>query len=806
MLVVNKLNKFYRLNKNYKIHVINDTSFVLPEKGIVAILGTSGSGKTTLLNSLCGMDKVDTGSISIDGKIITKYKSHIWDDLRNKHFGYIFQNYNLFGNETVFKNVAISLEMLGMRNRKEIEKRVIQALKVVRMDKYKNRLAKNLSGGEQQRVSIARAIAKDAKYILADEPTGNLDRKNTVTIMGILEEIAKNRLVVMVTHEKELASRYADRIMQIKDGVIISDIENLEKSSYSFTDENEFYLHDLTCEKHFNDDKIELNEYIVPVSDENSKTIDSQFNSETLDLKLAFIVKNNRVYLKATSSSHQVQYIDNNSLVQFIDGKKEEQVSEQIEDAANIYPVTEELLTHKKGISLSKYYGEGFGKIFKINFGKRLVLYMFLIASFLLTLSFGLYASATTIDESSFMESNRDMVTVSLSNNNVDDNYKALQEYLTRDEIYAYTAKEVAAKITMVYFELKEVYRGNKEDNEIVTNINIKAPIVSYQTIDNYQGPIPKDGEVVIDKLLYDTIMKNNSRFYQTDKMLVGQTLIYNDHRYKIIGYTNNNNYSYYTTTKDAYISLSDYFMSFTELNGEYTKPNGNEIIVSTSLGVAKGKTIKIGNREYKVIDTFENGDINKIVFSDELNYENYQYASFIECNTGYNQYSVLTNNHLKTLNWFEENKVKADSNYEIELANYMKLKNIVSTVVMIVAIVAFAIPSILLYFLMRSNMMSRIKEIGIYRALGLRKTSIYKMHLGEILAITTIFTVPGWLAGILFMLSKKDALISIFKVNIVVTILSFVVSVGINLLVGLLPIMNLLGKTPQEILTKYDI
>ena len=189
MIKIEKLNKYYNRKKSNEIHVINDLSLELPSKGLVVLLGPSGSGKTTLLNVLGGLDKVQSGTIVFGDKEIKGYKSKTWDEIRNKEVGYIFQNYNLLTNLTVYDNIALTLRMVGVVDKDEIDKRIDYILENIGMINYRKRRAYQLSGGQQQRVAIARALAKNPKVIIADEPTGNLDSKNTIEIMNIIKKI-----------------------------------------------------------------------------------------------------------------------------------------------------------------------------------------------------------------------------------------------------------------------------------------------------------------------------------------------------------------------------------------------------------------------------------------------------------------------------------------------------------------------------------------------------------------------------------------------------------------------------------------
>ena len=233
------------LRKNYgTLEVINDTTLKLPKKGMVAFLGESGSGKTTLVNVLGGLDSYKSGSISYDDTKFLKYQMDKVDTYRRNHFGYIFQNYNILEDKTVSKNLLLALHIIGIYDEKECEKRIKNALEAVGLYKFRKKLAGALSGGQMQRVSIARALVKHNDVIIADEPTGNLDGESTRQIIRILKKLSINSLIILVTHDISLANTYADYIYHIKDGKISDYKENNLKDNEkedNFTYDDSFY-------------------------------------------------------------------------------------------------------------------------------------------------------------------------------------------------------------------------------------------------------------------------------------------------------------------------------------------------------------------------------------------------------------------------------------------------------------------------------------------------------------------------------------------------------------------------------------
>ena len=216
------------VSKSYKnIKVLNNVNIKFREKEFVSILGPSGSGKTTLLNIIGGLDKYDEGDLIIDGVLTRNFKENDWDNYRSKRIGFIFQNYNLINHLTVLENVELALLVNGKKNKSKI----IDILKKVGLEDEMNKLPNELSGGQMQRVAIARSIINENDIILADEPTGALDSKTSVEIMEILKEISRNKLVIMVTHNVELANIYSDRIIEINDGKIIKDTKEYNEFS-----------------------------------------------------------------------------------------------------------------------------------------------------------------------------------------------------------------------------------------------------------------------------------------------------------------------------------------------------------------------------------------------------------------------------------------------------------------------------------------------------------------------------------------------------------------------------------------------
>ncbi len=221
MLQIKNISKHYKVG-DLCTKALDDVSLNLRDNEFVAILGPSGSGKTTLLNIIGGLDRYDSGDLIIGDISTKKYKDRDWDSYRNHTIGFVFQSYNLIEHQSVLSNVELALTISGI-SKKERKKRAVQALEDVGLKDHIHKRPNQLSGGQMQRVAIARALVNNPDILLADEPTGALDSDTSVAVMELLKEVAKDRLVVMVTHNPDLAEEYATRIVTLKDGKITSD-------------------------------------------------------------------------------------------------------------------------------------------------------------------------------------------------------------------------------------------------------------------------------------------------------------------------------------------------------------------------------------------------------------------------------------------------------------------------------------------------------------------------------------------------------------------------------------------------------
>ncbi len=333
MISIKSLHKYFNKGKQNEIHVINGIDLELPESGMIALFGRSGCGKTTLLNAIGGLDRTESGSVLIDGQNIRNNT----DRIRNQYIGYIFQNYNLNKLESNFENVADALRLCGITDKAEIEERVMAALKNVGLDKYKSRTPDTLSGGQMQRIAIARAIVKNPKIILADEPTGNLDEANTLLIMDLLKKISENHLVILVTHEANLVDHYCDKVIELSDGKIVSVRDNESAEGFVARSKNDIYLGEL--------EKSE--------AEAGGVSLEYYGSAPSEPVRLRIVNHGGKIYLSVNGEN--VQILDKTSEVKLREG---------------VYTEKERAKENKASIDMSKLppiEGSHFGRLFNFR-------------------------------------------------------------------------------------------------------------------------------------------------------------------------------------------------------------------------------------------------------------------------------------------------------------------------------------------------------------------------------------------------------------------------------------------------------
>ncbi len=350
MLKLKNITKVYG-SGDEKVEALKGVSIDFRESEFVSILGQSGGGKTTLLNIIGGLDRYTSGDLIINGKSTKDFKDRDWDAYRNYSIGFVFQSYNLIGHQSVLSNVELALTISGV-SRKERRKRAIKALEEVGLRDQIHKKPNQLSGGQMQRVAIARALVNNPDIILADEPTGALDTKTSVQVMEILKNISKDKLIIMVTHNPDLAEKYSSRIIKILDGKITDDSNpyKIEKDKSEYKEDNN------------NDDNVENSK--ISNSKNNSNAIKSKTVKRATSMKFftAFrlslnnlLTKKGRTILTSFAGSIGIIGI---ALILAISTGIQNYIDKVEEDTLSSYPLTIEETTIDMSSMIESLMGE----------------------------------------------------------------------------------------------------------------------------------------------------------------------------------------------------------------------------------------------------------------------------------------------------------------------------------------------------------------------------------------------------------------------------------------------------------------
>ena len=810
MIRLEHVNKYFNKGKKNEIHVINDLNLKLNNNGLVCLLGPSGCGKTTILNAVGGLDKVRNGKIYIDDERITKRSIKKIDKIRNLKVGYIFQDYKLIDSLSVFDNVALVLKMIGIKDKDEIKKRVDYVLETLNIYRYRYRLASMLSGGERQRVAIARAIVKDPDIILADEPTGNLDSKNTLEIMNIIKCISKKRLVILVTHEVNLAKFYADRIIELEDGKVIKDYENETKDFLDYRLENNIYLKDIKYHNDFND---KLNK--ISVYNDNN------------NLDITLVVKNGNIYIKS-NSNEKIEVIDSNSNVNLIDDHyKKIDYDEVSKYEFNFDKVINN--NYKKKYSsiynLKSMITSGFKKISNYSPIKKFLLLGYMAASMFILFSISRMASAFVINDEDFVKSNNNYVSVAVGK---------IDEKKYNDILSVPGIKYAVIGDSLVGFKITyNTLLQNYDVSDLLVGSISGLSLISDK--DLIYGEMPKnDYEVVVDimsaKTLFDSENHAKSAGLLSEKDLIGMNIsVDNVKDFKIVGITDLkspsiyikenlivdvvNNTSYQDSSDDYYFPVADKDSNYANYETyDYTLKNGRvpsgdyEVLVNYDLKdlyeLNKNIDTKINGKKLKVVGYYvtKNNDNNILIVNSKM----ITYTLFDNNST----MTLATDNKDELVSKLQEKDYNAINSYDKNRNDYIKENKASINSIIVFTSVILAISLIEIYLMIRSSFLSRIKEVGIYRAIGVKKSDIYKMFASEIMAINLTATLGGiiLMGAILYNVSKMKVLGSMVVLNGTTVGLALLISFGFNLIMGLIPVYRVVRKRPSEILARHDI
>lgn len=795
MIKLVNVYKYFNRGKKNEVKAIDNTSLDLPDKGIVTLLGPSGCGKTTLLNSIGGLSKINKGSIYIDGERITKRSVNKIDKIRSLKIGYIFQNFNLLDDETVFDNVSLVLKINGLKDKEEIKKRVNFCLESLGIYRYRNRYASMLSGGERQRVAIARAIVKDPEVIIADEPTGNLDSKNSIEVMNIIKSISRDRLVILVTHERELAKFYSDRIIEISDGKIVKDYENVDNHELDYRLDNKIYLKDMEnySNKEVGSAKVEY------------------YSDNTDKVSFKIVVKNDNIYIESDSLK-KIEVI-NNSNIELVDAHYEKINKKVYEEFSFDFNKVKDNKFKEKYSSIYNVVTstkKGFRKVLNYSFVKKLLLIGFFTSSLFIMYSVSSIMSTFKVDEKNFVSYNKDYVLLNKKNMSVNE-FNNLNNVSNVEYVLPSNGN------VQVNFKFNKFL----QTSGILESMS--GSLASYSKVDKVINGVKTNGkkEIIIDKMVIDKFLSmsdaKNAGFNTYDNFINEYVYLQNDDMYKIVGISDTNSPSIYVNdsefvnfienslndnSEDDSDKLKSYERSSITLTKGSLPVNDYEVIVNENMKdmypLDKSIDKKVVDNKLKVVGYYKSVSESGLLVSENTIKNRLILTS--------DKFVISSSDKDSTISELKSSKYNVVDTYKDSLSNYKRSieesnrnKIIYSSVIVIISLIE-------IYLIVRSSFLSRVKEVGILRSIGVKRKDIYKMFMGEILSITLISSVPGLIVMgyILYTLSKISVLNIV--INWYVVLISLVIILVFNTLFGLLPVYKTIRKTPHEILSRNDV
>ncbi len=813
-IVAKNLNKYFNRHTKNEIHVINDTSISFNGSGLVCILGESGSGKTTLLNVLSGIDKANSGEIYYND-VLFKNGDNKSSQIRNNSVGYVFQNYYMISNLTVYENLYLALAPYHL-DKQEIDLRINYVLEAVNMGRYIKRKMTKLSGGQMQRIAIARALVKSPDVIFADEPTGNLDESTTLKIMMILKKISEKCLVIVATHERRIANFFADRIINIRDGKIISDqtVDENERT-YNRVDDNNLYLQEYDKEVLKSEDE-EDNITIYRVRDEEK-------------LNFSIIVEYDKYYIKASNPS-RFEIINPDSHIQAIDSKRPTLNNDDVQEFN--YELNKPTKTNNGKLEfkylLSKVATSVRSKSFYI-----MILAMILISAITIW-GVGDFLTVAKNDVKSVLYTDSRIVNVELK-----EDFDHLQPKNQTIELSNLIDKFSAIEDTQIFFDARVnayfLYDGveqiQKTAGLLTTDFNdfTYLPLDYLDEKDLVAGRMPeKPFEVVIDEWVLDRFMKKKSMISMSllkyEAFLNRQFFIKaNGLSVTIVGISRSNNMVCYANDYDIYSFMGNgdlsNFITLDSLKKAYPGRYDNISLEKNEALIRDGEGssgVKISGVNFTVVDKGEKIDSDfyaKYVISDE------GMEAIIESYVKTLKRFILISNNKDNLHQFindyrnQEAKdqfftILDNDYYQTNYDLYMSARATKMLMRGLITLSIIVICSITLFITMKAHGAENMQQIMVYRLLGIKKQIIILMFVIEIMITSFVVMIPSslFVTFILEFIEHLPASTFSFELSFASYIITIVSLVVLNVLVGILPVTLIMRKTPAQLVASYDI
>ncbi len=821
MIRIEDLKKTYDRRTRNAHRVLHGMSFTLPESGFVCILGASGCGKTSLLNAIGGLDAFDSGTILTDSTRITRSGSRAMEQERNRNFGYIFQNYYLLSEHSAAYNIYLGMHSMPL-SKKEKMQRVKMALEKVDMLRYRKRPVGQLSGGQQQRIAIARAIAREPKVIFADEPTGNLDEANTMNICTILKELSRESLVVMVTHEERIAKFFADRIITLDDGRIVSDTTDWSRGTMDAGEKDAVYSGEYEESRHTSDAidlRVLAKEGSAPVS-------------------LTIVTENDRILIK-TDDPRVVLCSEINTSPKLIEGDRpilSMETFAQEAPSSPTAPMPKPKKRGKKGLGLRFLFREAGFLASPKRLGKIGTGIFIILLSLMISLSVSDIITVASIDPEDFITTDSHVLDLTFNRGeklptgvwHLDSYRSQFMDHLNTSGLdFDYVMK------TNTFFEYK--------DSTVPQfgNLSMKLTHANYIHIDRLdestliQGRMPeRSDEIVIDRWLVDMILADDGilqNVIPNSAYLLGKPLHINKTPYSptIVGICDSGQPNMYLST-EAMLSLGTggmevvSFSEFCRLTGysKYDSLENDECIVladtAGSIFMSHiGRIYHFGeNRTYMIKDALLGTEeilTAKYVVPDEM--IPVLYREMIEYIGDFSVWCADKDAMLAYVggelpaNLDGMLDIDVNDQYQNDYDAYLEKTLAKADARTIITVTVFALSVVMLYLMQRSKMNERMDIVAVYRLLGIPKHNLTFIFAVESVTLTLKYAVPTvlgvWLVINVLSAIETIGLVMLFPVSAVLITLAAILTV--RLILAVLPVLRLLSLPPARLAAKYD-
>ncbi len=838
MIKVSNLNKYYNRGRKNENHVLKDINLEFENTGLVCILGESGCGKTTLLNTIGGLDDFYNGNLTVGDTSVSKYNLKAAEKYRNDNLGFVFQNYYLLMDYTVAYNVKLALNIYDL-SEEEKDERVNYTLEALGMMKYRKKLVSELSGGQQQRVSIARALVKSPRIILADEPTGNLDEENTIRTMSVLKNISKECLVIVVTHEKDIAKFFADRIIKIKDGEVYKDYKNVRKDSYIRKYDSNIYL------KELQEHSTELNELNIKLygdinntggmlDDDEVENVSKIVDTDKVSLSFAF--KDGKLYIKNDSKIDVILTSEEDDC-QLID---DYMPALEVKDVENFEYKLDPLKSSRRGHftfhDIRKLAHENLKLI-----GKKqvFIIVILLLTSVLMTVGVANFVNKLTVPMLDVVTMDSRYVQVSMKTTGKYEEGPTISKIdsymddILRDGKYVeiYPLNKIAIDITYDNVTQMKSMTGHIENVSFVSYNHLhKDQIIEGEMADS-------PDEVVIDEWVVQKFIKDNSVLSEvltSNASFLNQKLhdMLSAKEFTIVGIARSEEPTIYVndivmgivgnrgiqaaSTEQMEKYYPKEFKEYKDLELDL-----DDAIVNSGYYEAASKDKRIhhdgGGHEHIMIQTtdFEikrHMDMNfgaDVIVSNER-YNMIKYGQI----KGSRSFIVYANDKTDEIIAYMKKmgepykkyfKVNAEVTYYKQLKEYNRRALSDVNFATFITIGIFIISLIMIYFMIKSNAVARSEELTVYRLIGISRFSILKTYMLEITILTLYVCIPTILVTTIVI--KFVSSIPSLQLSLTFpwwTSLALMASLLlINNIISIMPVYGIISKPPAKLAIK---